>query len=227
MRVFDIDAGSPSLVRQFEGHTNRITDAAFSADGRWLVSAAMDSTIRVWDMPQGRCIDWFAVKKPVTSLSISPTRDFLATTHVEDVGIYMWSNRTQYQQVIMQKLPQAPRMADMPTASGALTGGGAAAAAADEGESDDEEEEEFELVATKLEQLTPELATLSDVPKAQWTVLPKLDTVRERNKPKLPPKKPEAAPFFLEQAWDGDKDTGKMQVPTRPRDCTHRTHRAR
>ena len=99
LRVYDVDMlaggvggggnGTPQLVRQFEGHSNRVTDLAFSADGRWLVSAAMDATVRVWDLPQGRCIDWFAVKKPVTSLSLSPTRDFLATTHVEDVGIYM------------------------------------------------------------------------------------------------------------------------------------------
>jgi U3 small nucleolar RNA-associated protein 21 len=34
----------------------------------------------------------------VTSLSLSPTRDFLATTHVADVGIYTWANKTQYSQ---------------------------------------------------------------------------------------------------------------------------------
>lgn len=108
-----------------------------------------------------------------------------------------WSNRTQYSQVVMHKLPEVPAMADMPAPSGAMFIDDSPRQASD----NDEEDEKLELLASKLEQLTPELATLSTVPAAQWQVLPKLDTVRQRNKPKQPPKKPEAAPFFLEQVF--------------------------
>jgi WD40 repeat protein len=42
----DPAAGSIDLA----GHDERIIDAVFSRDGRWLVTASADSTARVWDM---------------------------------------------------------------------------------------------------------------------------------------------------------------------------------
>ena len=34
-----------------EGHTRNINSAAFSPDGKFIVSAANDGTIRIWDFP--------------------------------------------------------------------------------------------------------------------------------------------------------------------------------
>lgn len=45
--------------------------------------------------------------------------------------------------------------------------------------------------------LAPELVTLSMLPRTQWQNLVHLDTIKARNKPIEPPKKPAAAPFFL------------------------------
>jgi U3 small nucleolar RNA-associated protein 21 len=45
--------------------------------------------------------------------------------------------------------------------------------------------------------LVPELVTLSLLPHTRWQQLVHLDTIKARNKPVEPPKKPEAAPFFL------------------------------
>lgn len=39
------------LVRRFKGHTDRISDLQLSSDCRWLLSASMDNTVRVWDVP--------------------------------------------------------------------------------------------------------------------------------------------------------------------------------
>ena len=38
-------------VRRFDGHSDRITDLQVSEDCRWLLSSAMDGTLRVWDIP--------------------------------------------------------------------------------------------------------------------------------------------------------------------------------
>jgi WD40 repeat protein len=38
----------------------------FSPDGRWLLTASMDGSVRVFDIPSGRLVDWFAFEKPVT-----------------------------------------------------------------------------------------------------------------------------------------------------------------
>jgi U3 small nucleolar RNA-associated protein 21 len=56
------------IVRKFEGHTGRLTDASFSPDCRWLVSASMDRTIRTWDIPSAQLVDVFKVS--IRSISI-------------------------------------------------------------------------------------------------------------------------------------------------------------
>jgi U3 small nucleolar RNA-associated protein 21 len=55
-RVFDMSVHR--LVRVLTGHTNTITDAAWSADGRWLLTTALDATIRIVDVPSGSTIGW-------------------------------------------------------------------------------------------------------------------------------------------------------------------------
>jgi len=69
---------------------------AFSGDGRWLAAALGDGTVRVYDLPTSQCIDWFKVDSPITSLSFSPRSDFLATTHVDSNGIYLWYAREKH-----------------------------------------------------------------------------------------------------------------------------------
>ena len=51
---YDIEA--VRIVRQFRGHTDRITDLQMSQDARWLLSSALDGTMRVWDVPSARCL---------------------------------------------------------------------------------------------------------------------------------------------------------------------------
>jgi U3 small nucleolar RNA-associated protein 21 len=88
IRVFDVVASR--LVRKFEGHTDRITDLCFSEDGKWLLSSSMDGSLRIWDVILGRQIDAMQVDVSITALSLSPNMDFLATTHVDQNGVYLW-----------------------------------------------------------------------------------------------------------------------------------------
>lgn len=45
--------------------------------------------------------------------------------------------------------------------------------------------------------VAPKMITLSMLPRSQWLNLVHIDSIKSRNKPIEPPKKPEAAPFFL------------------------------
>jgi U3 small nucleolar RNA-associated protein 21 len=53
IRLCDVEA--MTIVRRFKGHSDRITDIQFSQDCRWLLSASMDSTLRIWDVPGRFC----------------------------------------------------------------------------------------------------------------------------------------------------------------------------
>ncbi len=63
-----------------------------------------------------RLIDCFLAESPVSSLTFSPTGDFLATAHVDDLGIYLWSNKTIDSHVSLRPLPPdfVPSTADLP-----------------------------------------------------------------------------------------------------------------
>lgn len=54
-----------TIVRRFRGHTDRITDLTVSSDCRWLLSASMDGTVRVWDIPDSRTFQARAAIAPV------------------------------------------------------------------------------------------------------------------------------------------------------------------
>lgn len=83
--------------------------------------ASLDSIIRTFDVPTGKLIDAFKPASVATSISFSPTGDFLATAHVDTVGVYLWyvvcstwvlrkafdldwqrANRAQYAEVSLQ-----------------------------------------------------------------------------------------------------------------------------
>jgi WD40 repeat protein len=51
LRLFEVESGRE--VPMLEGHTGVIFDVAFSQDGRLLVTASEDKTIRLWGVPPG------------------------------------------------------------------------------------------------------------------------------------------------------------------------------
>lgn len=191
--VFIVDVDTRKIVRKFYGHDNRITDMTFSTDARWLITASMDCSVRIWDLPTGRLVDCFLVDSAVTSLSMSPTYDFLATCHLDDVGIYLWANKTLFSHVPLTALPSnyVPQLIDMPLTKKRVS---------DDNIEVEESEEETEFVRAEFksaEQISDELVTLSLLPNSRWQNLLSLDVIKQRNKPKEPPKAPKAAPFFL------------------------------
>lgn len=107
VRIVDIE--TRRIVRELSGARGQVLDVvsalmlfglqirahatfsqAFSPDSRWLITASQDSIIRTYDVPTGQLVDAFRTASTATSLTFSPTGDFLATTHVDSVGVYLW-----------------------------------------------------------------------------------------------------------------------------------------
>ncbi|XP_068623262.1 WD repeat-containing protein 36 [Battus philenor] len=212
-----VDIDTMKIVRKFDGHIGKINDIDFDCQSRWLVSSSMDCTICTWDIPSAQLVDIFYVEQPCTSLSMSPTGDYLATTHVGELGVFLWANKLLYERVFLKaidrntfaipklKLPNSaiekPDIEDI----GIIDIGG---------------ETEYK----SPEQISRELITLSDQPTSRWLNLLNLDIVKMRNKPKTPLTVPKSAPFFLptipslnlefdlEKEKESGKD-GKLLIP--------------
>ncbi|XP_029108979.1 WD repeat-containing protein 36 [Scleropages formosus] len=184
-----MDLETRRIVRKFSGHRGQINDMTFSPDGRWLITAAMDCTIRTWDLPSGSLVDCFLVDAAAVSLTVSPTGDFLASVHVDSLGIYLWSNKTLYSMVSLRPLPL-----DFEPTVVMLPGTCPVQDVTDE-DMDQTSDEMIEYVS--LEQLDEHLVTLSLMPDSRWKNLLNLDLIKKRNKPKEPPRVPSTAPFFI------------------------------
>eukprot|EP00043_Microstomoeca_roanoka_P019431 m.218630 g.218630 ORF g.218630 m.218630 type:complete len:933 (-) comp16994_c1_seq1:59-2857(-) len=206
IRVFDVDA--KKAVRGFSGHQGRITDMTWSPDGRWLLTASMDLTVRVWDVPSGRMLSWFATAQAVTSLDMSPNGDFLATTHVDQLGVFLWANRSLFGDVAY-KILDSKEIQESQAPLISLPVSGKLSAKEEEGAHDylkAFEVTEQDVTATSGEashfkspdQISKDLITLSSLATSRWVNLSKLDLIRQRNKPIEAPKAPERAPFFLQ-----------------------------
>jgi U3 small nucleolar RNA-associated protein 21 len=204
------DCTTFSIVRRFGAgnsaarHSGPLTDLGFSPDGRTLFTSSLDGTIRVWDVPTNACVDWLGFSTSPTSLTISPTGEYLATTHTGKLGISLWSDRSFFQTVHVDgtSTPASPARMDDP-------------APIAEVESDDGGHNDVnapENIVGQIEKALSEeneptgpakakeqgLVTLSGLPPAHWKNLFHLELVKQRNKPKEPPKKPPSAPFFLQ-----------------------------
>ncbi|KAK4189303.1 Utp21 specific WD40 associated putative domain-containing protein [Podospora australis] len=190
-----VDVVTKQTIREFWGCRGDINDFCFSNDGRWIVAAAKDCVVRVWDLPTSHLIDAFRLEAPCTALAFSATGEFLAGAMEGNLGVQLWTNRTLFQHVPTRQISEAEiGSVSAPTASGengqglieaALEGGG------------DEAEQDDGVTAPVLDQLSKDMMTLSLVPKARWQTLLHIDLIKQRNKPKEAPKAPEKAPFFL------------------------------
>ena len=204
--IFLFDCTELTVVRRLgvkgsrTRHTGPIVDMAFSPDGRSLYTASLDSTIRMWDIPTSTCVDWMSFESPPTSLTVSPTGEFLATTHSKSLGISLWSDRSFYQTIHTDgKYIDRPYAMDEPvplTDSWEAESERVSSSSASnppKGEIPNEDAPSGPASAKE-----PGLITLSGLPVAHWKNLFHLELVKERNKPKEPPKKPPSAPFFLQ-----------------------------
>ncbi|KAK9293293.1 hypothetical protein L1049_021285 [Liquidambar formosana] len=194
IRLFDVVA--QRIVRKFGGHTDRVTDLCFSEDGKWILSSSMDGSLRIWDIILGKQIDAINVDVSITGLSLSPNMDVLATTHVDQNGVYLWVNQSMFsgssdvasyasgKEVVSVKLPTVSK----------------SEGSRDEGSDEpivNQSQSNDASYTSHFNWKIPDLVTLSLLPKSQWQGLINLDIIKVRNKPIEPPKKPEKAPFFL------------------------------
>ncbi len=78
------DALSGRVIRRFEGHGAQVYDAAFSPDGKRIVTASFDNTARIWDAATGATIAVLSGHSDsVRSAAFSPQGDRIVTASAD------------------------------------------------------------------------------------------------------------------------------------------------
>ncbi|XP_059622050.1 WD repeat-containing protein 36 [Phlebotomus argentipes] len=190
-----LDCDTKVVVRKFVGHKAPITDVCFSPDSRWLISASLDATVKVWDIPSAYMIDHFKLDVPCVSLSMSPTGDFLATAHIDHLGVFLWANKALFDHISLRALN--------PTSEAPLVDLPASVEGADVAQLDEEFAkaldfgEEISITYETPQQLDSDLITMSAATSSRWQNIFHLDLLKKRAKPRNPVTTEKHAPFFL------------------------------
>merc|ERR1711892_924414 len=179
-------------VRRFKpAHSASITHLSWKEDARWLVAASVDRSIRTWDVTSGALIDQFATSAIPTSVAFAPNGQFIATTHVDELGVYLWSNAHAYDPRPLRPIdPDTPvqLLSNLPQMKALLD------------ELTETAEEESESTKDQLEYQSPRYIdgclTVTGLPNSRWLALINLRTIKSRNKV-VDIKPPKQAPFFL------------------------------
>lgn len=69
-KLFYISNGT--IIRSLSGHTDSVISAAFSKDGKWLITGSRDNTARVWEVATGKSMLLTGHTSSVGSVVISP-----------------------------------------------------------------------------------------------------------------------------------------------------------
>ena len=79
----------------FDGHTDNVSSAAFSPDGKLLVSGSWDDTIRLWNPTTGQHLTTFyGHRSDVNTVTFSPDGETLASGSNDDT-IKLWNSEGQ------------------------------------------------------------------------------------------------------------------------------------
>jgi len=138
-------------------------------------------------------VDYVQFDTPATSVDLSPASDMMATSHVGDLGIYLWINKTLYDHITLAPVSKTAKPVKLSLPANLKVTPDDAVHEEDVKMETDEPEEVF----ASPEQISDDLITLANLPGSRWLNLLNLDIIKAKNKPKAPPKKPKAAPFFL------------------------------
>ena len=106
LKIVDVETGG--VARSFDGPSGRITDIVnmslyviipyplllllqlITPNSRWLIVSSMDCSITTWDIPSGHKVDVFYTSSPALSITVSSLGHFLASCHVDELGIFLW-----------------------------------------------------------------------------------------------------------------------------------------
>ena len=119
---------------------------------------------------------------------MSPTGQYLATVHVNNLGVYLWTNKTLFKHVSLKPICETEEAIAMnlPSRTGTER-----VMSLEEEDKEDEADKAEEDDCPQIDGMV----TLSLAPTSRWATLLEIDLIRKRNRPSQTISAP--APFFL------------------------------
>ncbi len=102
---WDVKTGDQRFV--YGGHADGINQAAYSYDGRFLLTGSDDGTAILWDATTGKYIQEFRGQRTITSIAISPNNGYVALGEGYDGLVTVWDTQSGKQVSLLQS-PDAP-----------------------------------------------------------------------------------------------------------------------
>jgi WD40 repeat protein len=82
-------------MAELRGHTGSVYSASFSPDGKWVVTASMDKTARVWEAATGKLVaELRGHTDEVYNAAFSPDGKFVVTAS-RDGTARVWAISTE------------------------------------------------------------------------------------------------------------------------------------
>ncbi len=90
--LWDLESGNE--MQRFDGHSQSVSNVAFSPDGQFIVTGSQDRRVKLWDLANGEEIRTFSGHEGgITSLNFSPNGQFLLTSSFDDTA-RLWDVET-------------------------------------------------------------------------------------------------------------------------------------
>jgi WD40 repeat protein len=92
--IYLISLSDGKMDRVLRGHDNAISGLSFDAQGKWLASASLDETVRIWNRQTGACVHVLkGHTKPVRSVSFAPDGSRVASAS-DDQTARIWDAKS-------------------------------------------------------------------------------------------------------------------------------------
>ncbi len=121
--LFDLESGSEIPNSRLRGHDDSITFAAFTMDGKGVLSSSYDKTVKLWDHATGKALKTFRGHGHwVYALAVSPDGKSVLSAS-RDLSLKLWDLASGAEiRTLKGKAPLIAKVAVSPDGKTALTG---------------------------------------------------------------------------------------------------------
>ncbi|KAJ3181114.1 Ribosome biogenesis protein 1 [Gaertneriomyces sp. JEL0708] len=85
----DLQPFPTALAITFKGHTGRVRSISVDPTGQWLASCSDDSTVKLWEITSGRCVQTWTLDEPVTNVAWNPNKSIWLLAAVAQTRVFL------------------------------------------------------------------------------------------------------------------------------------------